>query len=629
MVKLMLAKVIKLSNERGGAVSVKSVIDYLTRDPSKEDGVVQDVSNYAARDEIGLPRNSYVEGGTFNLEGLGVSDPADRDLTIKMMDYISKAGQQKTHFNTNPIYHYSLAWQHGEHPDLKQVSQAVEHSLKALGLEENQTFFVIHRDKEHHHVHVIANRVHPEKLTLSGPPRFDYLVLDKASREIEVEQGWKHSPGPFVVMDGEIRRLTKKQRNEMGLGKEQISYAPTPSARMFEVNNGTASFASWAREKVATDLDRTSWQSLHDSLAKHGIRMDQRGGGLVLITQALGRETSTKASGVDYKLSLGRLQKQLGAYQPSTKESVPQVDKTYTRYIESVMTGREGDGPGKTGKGIKREAKRVERHEMRDGLIARYKSEKIAAKSVNKKARDDLSERHSTEKKSLKDSFKQEKNKRISELTEQFGSKQIALGVWAGEKIVAIQTQQAAQKIDKAELSKMLNMDWPSWLERQAQAGDEAAKSALRGIRYREQRTKTKARSGFEGEDLGDLKSYQGNSIGGDLKFKLSNAQIDIDHHRQLITYKDQDGKSRLIDSGPRIDVIDRDDQEAIREGLELSAQKFGGEVYITGDPEFRERAAREAARMNIRVADKDLGHIVEHEKKIIAQEQQGKGLSR
>src|ERR1035437_313607 len=183
----MLAKVIKLNNERRTQDSAQSVMDYLTRDDPEQDGATREVTDYAARDQDGIPRNQHVSGGTFNLEGLGITDPADRDLAVKMMDYISRAGQQKTHFNTNPIYHFALSWREEEHPDQKQVQDAVAYSLKALGMEENQAFFVIHRDKEHHHhVHVIVNRVHPEKLTLSGPPRFDFLVLDQACREVEL-----------------------------------------------------------------------------------------------------------------------------------------------------------------------------------------------------------------------------------------------------------------------------------------------------------------------------------------------------------------------------------------------------------------------------------------------------------
>ena len=638
----MLAKVIKLTHERRTQSSAQSVMDYLTRD-DPADGGARDVTAYAARDQEGLPSNPSVLGGTFNLEGLGISDPADRDLIVKMMDYISRAGQQKTHFNSNPIYHFALSWRAGEYPDQQQVHEAVAHALESLGMQENQAFFVIHRDKaHHHHVHVIVNRVHPEKLTLSGPPRFDFLVLDQACRELELLQGWQHDHGPHAVIDGEIKRLTRAQRKALGMmPSENTGHASTPAARMLEIHSGVTSFAAWAREHVASELTDVlqrpdaSWESLHESLAKRGIRMEMRGGGLALVTQGFDRETSTKASGLDCRLSLGRLQKTLGPYQPPTGQTPFDSTMTYARHIESVMTGKEpGEHPGRTGvNNPERDQRRVERQMARECLLERYKTEKAQAKDTAKVARASLRRRQAEEKVRLRHALKAAKPERIVELTKQLGSRQMANGIWAAEKAIKLDVQRTDHNNARAELSRTLNMNWPAWLERQAAAGDDAAKAALRGIRYREQRKRAKGRPGFEGEDLSNTMiqpRQAGGSIAGKVgPFRLSSTGIDIDYRWQRIVYKDADGKMRLIDSGPRIDVVERDDPEAIREGLILAAQKFGGEVYITGDAEFRERAAHEAARMHIRVADQNLQHVVQQELAKIKQHSNTNGLTR
>lgn len=621
----MLAKVIKLSNEKGGKVSVKSVLDYLARDEAE--GAAKDVMDYAARDSIGMPRIDSVEGGTFNLEGLSVSDPLDRDLTVQMMDYISKAGQEKTFFKTNPIYHYSLNWVQGEEPTPEQFKEAVLHSLKAVGLEENQAFYVIHRDKDHTHAHVVANRVHPEKLTLSGPPRFDYLVLDKACREIELSQGWQHANGPYVVQGDEIKRLTKAQRKELGLGTENDlrNHAPTPAARMYEVNNGTESFASWSRKEVAPDLvkliqsDNASWDKLHLKLAEYGIRAEQKGGGLTLTTEKFGKETSTKSSGLDYRLSLGRLEKQLGAFQPAKNLDGVNKKASFEQYVNNVHAGKEaGEAPALTGRSsAKREEQRMARLMKREALAARYKDELENAKEPLKKAREELKQATIAEREQVKKRLAEIKPARIDELTKMYGSKQIAKSIFASEKVIELQKVEERIKQQKTQLSKQHDMSWPAWLERQAAKGDEAAVSALKGIHYKEQRKKNKARPGFEGEDLDLVKpeAQEANSIGGDTRFKLSTAQIEIDQQKRRIAYKDFEGNTRLIDSGNRIDVLQRDDKDSIREGLLLAKQKFGGEVYITGDAQFREKAAREAARMNITVADKDLQNVIRDER--------------
>ena len=167
-------------------------------------------------------------------------------------------------------------------------------------------------------------------------------------------------------------------------------------------------------------------------------------------------------------------------------------------------------------------------------------------------------------------------------------------------------------------------MGWVDWLERQAAAGDDAAASALRGIQYREGRQKNKGKNGFEGEDLDPLRAHSpAGSIGGDLQiatagarkaFALEDARIQVDRRHQRIEYSDQAGRVRMTDSGPRIDVHVAD-ADTIEAGLRLAAQKFGGEVFITGDAAFREQSARQAARLGVGVKDEDLQQIIEQER--------------
>ena len=61
-----------------------------------------------------------------------------------------------------PVCHYSLNWAKEEKPDRQAMLRAAEESLKALGMERHQALIVSHRDGQPH-VHVIANRVDPEK----------------------------------------------------------------------------------------------------------------------------------------------------------------------------------------------------------------------------------------------------------------------------------------------------------------------------------------------------------------------------------------------------------------------------------------------------------------------------------
>lgn len=60
------------------------------------------------------------------------------------------------------MYHLSLSLSPGEHLSPGQWSGVVERTLSDLGLGEHQALVIAHRDREHEHVHVMVNRVHPE-----------------------------------------------------------------------------------------------------------------------------------------------------------------------------------------------------------------------------------------------------------------------------------------------------------------------------------------------------------------------------------------------------------------------------------------------------------------------------------
>lgn len=610
----MLAKVITLKAKNG--FSVKAAVNYIAGDRAQEDAPELHSSDpTAVADYIG--REGVSEGGSFNLEGLDPSDPQDRALIVAQMDHVARAGQHRTGFKSNPFYHFVLSWREGEHPDQKQASDAVTHALKALGMQDNQAIFAIHRDKEHHHhVHVVVNRVNPEHLTLSGPPRYDFLTLDRTCREIELAQGWQHDLGPYAVIDGKVQRMSMAQREKLGMKSGKA-----PEALMMESKSGLPSLATWAKAYVAHELvDCQTWEDIHITMAKRGMRLEKLKSGLqVVALDADGKETRTKASAIDYQLSLGRLEKRMGAYrdfQPTDTAPIPAL--TYSRHLENVMRGVEpaaGEIPGKTGKSAKRAERREERAEARNALYERYTKEKQQSRDTVSRQRTELSQRHKNERLVLNRQLSARKSQRVSELVQHHG-KQVAMALWAAERAKALQELQARQQIEKAALRKTTDMSWRAWVERGASAGDPASQSALRGIHYREQR-KRKPLPGFEGEDLEDTlssapaarggggqKEVQG--IAGTIKpFDLS--RFEIDRLRQTVTYRDADGNVALEDRGQRIECRQHGDEAVIRAGLLLASQKYGGEVFITGDDAFKRRAVEIARQSGIRVANTEL----------------------
>jgi len=277
-----------------------------------------------------------------------------------------------------------------------------------------------------------------------------------------------------------------------------------------------------------------------------------------------------------------------------------------------------GEVPGKTGHTVAREQKRRDREQARNALYERYEAQKRSTKTSIANQSQALSARHREAMRALKKDLASIKTGRVSMLAAQHG-KQLALALWAAERARAIAQLQKAQQIEKMALRKTSDMSWKAWVEREAVNGDPAAQAALRGIRYREQRKAKNKLPGFEGEDLeqgldpapaarggGGQKEVEGGSIGGELKsFDL--AHFEIDHLRQRVIYRDSDGVIALEDLGQRIECRQHEDDEVIRAGLLLAAQKYGGEVFITGDESFKARAADIATAMGIRVANQEL----------------------
>ncbi len=80
------------------------------------------------------------------------------------------------------------------------------------------------------------------------------------------------------------------------------------------------------------------------------------------------------------------------------------------------------------------------------------------------------------------------------------------------------------------------------------------------------------------------------------------------------VVYHRGDHRAVFSDVGRRVQVHDRQDSDGLTGALQLASAKWGGKVQIQGSGEFRERAARLAAREGIRVVDADLADIVSDE---------------
>ena len=103
-------------------------------------------------------------------------------------------------------------------------------------------------------------------------------------------------------------------------------------------------------------------------------------------------------------------------------------------------------------------------------------------------------------------------------------------------------------------------------------------------------------------------------------RFPFVELERQWDQQARCTTYKSRDGETWFVTTRNRVEVINQSDQ-SLAVALRIAAKKFGNRIEITGPREFRERAARLAARLGIEVADADLQHIIAAERSEMRQE--------
>ena len=614
----MLAKVITLKHSTAGN-GFAPVMRYIMR----------------AAPDSALPDGHMLEGGHINIPdealfwALHENRLAYAEDVAGVLDRTADACRLRGRFHGNPVYHVAINWQEGERPTASQAERACRHVMQSLGYSDHQAAWAIHRDTDIDHVHLVINRVHPETLRAVSPPfKKDYLILDRCMRELELEFGHQRANGPFITLDSDagpqIVRMSRAERRERGLLKEHGKPRLTRGAAAAEHRLGDASFQTWVAGAPARDLRQalgspgSTWAHVHEALARHGVTMQAKGSGLVVTTRLPdGRVLAGKASQLGRWASKAELEERLGAFVPIG--CTPELPAVYALHIEAArrqvqaaqpsrgrLEDRENASsfPGARREPDERALRRQQRTEARAALADRFKTEQDVLRRDKLRQRAEMRERHRSERAALQ--AEQREARALAYAAARWDGLPFAVAqsLWAW---MSAREREALQK-RQAEERKALSVRqprsevWRKWLERQAEQGDEAAQAALRGIRYREQGESRHQRDGIEGEEVEPLR-----------KLVLAGLDAQVDQRRQRVRYRDPRGREMFTDTGRRIEVHDKS-AVSVEAALRIAAQKFGGLVEITGSAAFRERAARQAVRLGIRVADADLAAIVADE---------------
>jgi hypothetical protein len=107
-----------------------------------------------------------------------------------------------------PVYHVALSFDPGDVVDRAAMERVADRVLETLGLKEHQVVIVAHADRDHPHVHLLINRVHPETGKVWSRWQ-DYLAIQRVLREEEEALGLRRVPGRFTERAASERDVTK------------------------------------------------------------------------------------------------------------------------------------------------------------------------------------------------------------------------------------------------------------------------------------------------------------------------------------------------------------------------------------------------------------------------------------
>lgn len=268
---------VRLYKEEGTS-SIKRLIEYLENPQGKEERV----------GEVSFS-NVLCEGHEFILKE------------------ILNTQERNTRAKSDKTYHLMVSFREGERPSLEVLKELETKFAEALGYQDHQRSFVLHKDTDNLHFHMAINKIHPEKFTIHEP-YYDQIALGKLCEKLEQEY--------HLQEDNHIPSNSKSQN---------------AAARM-EHAGGMESLLGWIQRNCGEELkEAKSWESLHNILNKHGLEIIEKGRGLIITNGT----HAVKASSIDRNLSKYRLTEKLGKFKehldikkPTTTYKVKPLDTT-------------------------------------------------------------------------------------------------------------------------------------------------------------------------------------------------------------------------------------------------------------------------------------------------------------
>lgn len=238
----------------------------------------------------------------------------------------------------NPVYHISLDFAHEDAPKLTDalMVEIAREYMRRMGIVNTQYIVSRHTDREHQHLHIVANRVDNDGKTVSDSN--DDVRNVKVCKALTREYGLHFSKGKMNVKRDRLR------------GKDKVKY------QIYDAIKAALPYCN-------------CWSDLCDRLAKQGIGANfkyNRNEGKIIGVSFTKDETSFSGSRIDRSMSFYKLDRLFGSriaegleWQPRvpdsgfdgrtqpTRQDVASGSYAAGTFIgQPSLTGAEADGNG-------------------------------------------------------------------------------------------------------------------------------------------------------------------------------------------------------------------------------------------------------------------------------------------
>jgi hypothetical protein len=460
--------------------------------------------------------------------------------------------------------HLLLSWRENEVPTSGQVLEAVKITLDEMGLSQCQAVYSLHQNTDNHHLHICVNRIDPDTYKAIDPAHgWTRNAMERAARRIEYAQGWQVEANARSEIDPSGQVVTKKNISRETIPQE---------ARDAENLTGEQSAVRKAQEALNNAVkDIASWECLHDLVRTNGMKYEKKGSGAVIYVG----DIAIKASSVSRYLSLNRLEKSLGPYQPLSDNLAADPQKA-AKISEPKPLGKCNDNANwKT--------YITERNEY-------YRGKKLLRERLSMTQRGEKQEmraRQSGERAELFNSLKSKGYSRAHIAKQR--------SVLASKHAYESAVLKESQKLERGKLQKHhpAYVSYEQWLRRHSMTYEADAWRHRKDSEFIQLEPPNTDNSEFA---ITEPKGLPG--------FIMAVTKQGLRYCREP-----EQKEASFIDYG-RVIRIYKQDGETLLAALQLAQEKWGG-VKINGTDEYKRKCAEVAAKHGIRVVNPELSGIV------------------